>query len=104
MGSFSNALCLLHGQTCEKKTPLHEWVQPHLLTRDRMAKIESRAHDNVMRQTILGLVSNWVGSLWSTGSRTTGEPSGGLLSERQGGILGHSLLMSPLRRREDVFV
>ncbi|KAL0074043.1 hypothetical protein F4703DRAFT_1799204 [Phycomyces blakesleeanus] len=60
------------------------------------------AHDNVMRQTILGLVSNWVGSLWSTGSRTTGEPSGGLLSERQGGILGHMSVDESSSEEEDV--
>ncbi|KAL0084928.1 hypothetical protein J3Q64DRAFT_1849305 [Phycomyces blakesleeanus] len=60
------------------------------------------AHDTVMRQTILGLVSNWVGSLWSTGSRTTGEPSGSLLSERHGGIPGHMSVDDSSLEEEDV--
>ncbi|KAL0084510.1 hypothetical protein F4703DRAFT_1793879 [Phycomyces blakesleeanus] len=47
------------------------------------------AHKNVMPQTILGILSNWLGSLCSIGSQTTGEPSGSLLSKRHGGIPGH---------------
>ncbi|KAL0076122.1 hypothetical protein F4703DRAFT_1934520 [Phycomyces blakesleeanus] len=65
---------------------------------------ESRveAHEKVMRQTILGIMSNFVGSLWSTGSRTTGEPSGSLLSERHGGIPGHMSVDDFSSEEEDV--
>ncbi|KAL0077761.1 hypothetical protein F4703DRAFT_1797535 [Phycomyces blakesleeanus] len=60
------------------------------------------AHKNVMPQTILGMLSNWVGSLWSTGSQTTGEPSGSLLSKRHGGIPGHMSVNDSSSEAEDV--
>ncbi|KAL0075867.1 hypothetical protein J3Q64DRAFT_1853026 [Phycomyces blakesleeanus] len=60
------------------------------------------AHKNVMPQTFLGILSNWLGSLWSAGSRTTGEPSGSLLSERHGGIPGHMSVDDSSSEAEDV--
>ncbi|KAL0074373.1 hypothetical protein F4703DRAFT_1920817 [Phycomyces blakesleeanus] len=60
------------------------------------------AHKNVMPQTILGMLSNWLGSLWSTGSQTTGEPSGSLLSKRHGGIPEHMFVDDSSSEAEDV--
>ncbi|KAL0087674.1 hypothetical protein J3Q64DRAFT_1832990 [Phycomyces blakesleeanus] len=103
MGSFSFALCFCMAKPARRRRPSMAGVGATPFV-DARPNGENRveAHDNVMRQTILGLVSNWVGSLWSTGSRTTGEPSGGLLSERQGGILGHMSVDESSSEEEDV--